>query len=74
MSARFNDSTVVVDTRGDTILTFSYRVRPGTLELNNPADKAAPYRQPLRKYAGNSFELPSLLGEKYPHHFIRTNP
>jgi hypothetical protein len=71
LSASFEDSNVILDTRGDTILTFVYQITGSSLELSHPSDSGSPYKYSVQSYTGSTFELPALLKERYVHHFKR---
>jgi hypothetical protein len=71
LSASFDDSSVLLNTRGDTVLTFSYRITGVSLELSHPDDHRSPYKYPVQDYTGSTFELPALFKERYVHHFKR---
>ena len=70
IAAEFNNSSLILDTRGDTILRYKYYLSNWTLTFYN-IDSVLMAHERLTDYTDSSFMLESLMAEHYPHHFYR---
>ena len=67
----FQNSSLLIDTRGDTILHYRYRMNVRSISLYE-LDTILISNETVLDKTDSSFTLSSLLAEHYPHHLQRS--